>query len=456
MTHDLTGTTQDVTHALTYNAASQIATLQRSNDLYAWNGAVAVNRPYTTNGLNQATVAGAVSLGYDARGNLTSSGSNTYTYTSENRMAGGGGASLAYDSIGRLSQVSSAAVPNLDYVGQQLIAEREQVGAYAIRRRYVYGAGADEPIVWYEGSGTTDRRWLHADERGSVTAVTNSAGSTIGINAYDEYGIPAAANIGRFQYTGQTWIPELGMYYYKARMYSATLGRFMQADPVGYAAGMNIYAYVGGDPVNNADPSGLGSERPCAGNPQLCQPTIPVGDIIVRGERCNEGCQSIGSFNKELTLVTARNQMTIEQRPHGEFGDKTAEDPDFCNTKGPDGTTINQRVKQTRQEMREDTERGTRYQNEKTNVFPLTAGRAWNRLKPGGEWDSTDRGRGQRLLGAIFKEIGIPLFIGKGVGDILEIAEFLGLKESNDRYPGILDSPTAKLQMEEGARCRGN
>ena len=46
-----------------------------------------------------------------------------------------------------------------------------------------------------------------------------------------------STNTGRFQYTGQVWLPELGMYHYKARIYSPTLGRFMQTDPIGFGGG---------------------------------------------------------------------------------------------------------------------------------------------------------------------------------------------------------------------------
>ena len=101
--------------------------------------------------------------------------------------------------------------------------------------RYVHGSNAAPTIrcVWYAGAGLANRRFLHADHQGSIVAISDASG-TAAINSYDEYGIPGAANRAGSSIPARPGSPELGMYYYKARIYSPTLGRFLQTDPIGY------------------------------------------------------------------------------------------------------------------------------------------------------------------------------------------------------------------------------
>ncbi|WP_338445680.1 RHS repeat-associated core domain-containing protein [Pelagerythrobacter marensis] len=157
--------------------------------------------------------------------------------------------------------------------GQCEYWDHSQVPAWVPEHDTQFRPRPDDPLVWYEGAGTaaSARRFLHADAQGSIVAVTGSTGSVLAINSYDDWGIgtpdnrdmPSPNNIGRFQYTGQVWLPQVDMYHYKARFYSPTLGRFMQTDPIGYEDGMNMYAYVGNDPINLSDPTGMVSMRGC-------------------------------------------------------------------------------------------------------------------------------------------------------------------------------------------------
>jgi hypothetical protein len=171
------------------NSIGQIDTLTKSNNAYAWNGHYNIDRSYTANGLNQITTAGAgagaLSFTYDARGNLTGSGSSNYTYTSENFLKSGpNAAALTYDPLGRLYQTSkgsAATTTRFAYDGGDIIAEYN--ASNVLQRRYVHGPGTDNPMVWYEGTGIANKRYMIADERGSITGIVKQDGSLLAINA---------------------------------------------------------------------------------------------------------------------------------------------------------------------------------------------------------------------------------------------------------------------------------
>ncbi|MGE0495511.1 MAG: RHS repeat-associated core domain-containing protein, partial [Vulcanimicrobiota bacterium] len=50
---------------------------------------------------------------------------------------------------------------------------------------------------------------------------------------------------------------DTGLLYMRQRHHDARLGRFLSRDPISFAGGLNLYGYVGGNPVNGVDPAGL-------------------------------------------------------------------------------------------------------------------------------------------------------------------------------------------------------
>ena len=118
-------------------------------------------------------------------------------------------------------------------------------------------------------SFTQSTVYYQQDALGDVVALTNSAGDVVEKYAYDVFSkpttkdgsgtvIPASAFGNRFMFTGREYVQEIKLYDYRNRMYSDSLGRFLQTDPVGLEnREVNLYCYVFNRPTNYKDPLGL-------------------------------------------------------------------------------------------------------------------------------------------------------------------------------------------------------
>jgi RHS repeat-associated protein len=123
--------------------------------------------------------------------------------------------------------------------------------------------------------------WALADSQGTVRDLVDDSGNVVGHFSYDSFGnvINPTGLSFRYGYTGREWDGETGQYYYRARYYDPTVGRFISEDPIGFAAGdTNIYRYVGNSPTDFVDPSGNLARLPIPNN----RPAPPINRPIIR------------------------------------------------------------------------------------------------------------------------------------------------------------------------------
>jgi len=208
---------------------------------------------------NELTNWGGASIGHDAAGNLTSDGSDAYTWNSRGQLAsisGGTSASFVYDGFNRRQNATfGSATTQFLYDGANPIQEQSASGTPTVN--YLDGLGIDQTLVRSDSAGAQD---FLTDPLGSTVALTSSSGAVQSSYTYDPFGAAtvsgSAANTHGF--TGRESDPS-GLDYLRFRYYSPGLGRFMSQDPLGYPGGPspNLYAYVGDDPVDATDPFGL-------------------------------------------------------------------------------------------------------------------------------------------------------------------------------------------------------
>src|SRR5437764_10681625 len=117
--------------------------------------------------------------------------------------------------------------------------------------------------------------------RGIVVALTDTTGNEVDRYAYDVWGQPTSESDNvqqRLRYAGYWYDQELGWYWVSVRLYDPNLKRWLQPDP-SQQDGVRTYVYVGDDPIDVADPSGMDGYPPAVPLPTpnpVSTPTPPT------------------------------------------------------------------------------------------------------------------------------------------------------------------------------------
>ena len=198
----------------------------------------------------------------DANGNILSDGFHTYSWDARNHLVAvdsGTTAAFSYDALGRrAAKAVNGVTTNVVY---SFINPVQEITGGTVSANFLTG-GVDEYFVRSDAQG--DIFYL-ADALGSTLGLADINGNIQTQYTYDPFGattstgLPTSNTVG---FTGRE-MDNTGLYYYRARYYEPSMGRFLSEDPIGFKADMNVYAYAFSSPVNFVDPSGLnGTKKP--------------------------------------------------------------------------------------------------------------------------------------------------------------------------------------------------
>jgi RHS repeat-associated protein len=216
---------------------------------------------------------------YDNNGNLIEKTNKStlevtqYTYDAENRLIQidetGMTATYRYDGLGRRIEKSvNGVITRYIYDREDILLEFN--GSNSLTAKYTHGVGFDEPLIMERGGVS---HFYQMDGLGSITELSDPVGGVAQSYAYDSFGqivSQGGSLTNSYTYTGRELDSESGLYYYRARYYDASIGRFLQEDPIGFDGGVNFYEYVGNSPVNLIDPFGLYGTNSCGYYKRRC------------------------------------------------------------------------------------------------------------------------------------------------------------------------------------------
>jgi RHS repeat-associated protein len=204
---------------------------------------------------------------YDANGNTTGTGGNTFAYDSENHLVSmnSGAVTVVYDGDGsRVAKTTGGVttqylVDDLNPTGYAQVIE-EVVGG-VVKREYTYGLQRINENQLISGMWTPS--FYGYDGGGSVRQLTNAAGTITDAYNYDAFGNrigSSGTTPNNYMYRGEQYDSDLGLYYLRARYYNPQSGRFLSRDPEDGKPvdpkTLHKYLYAGGDPVKFIDPRG--------------------------------------------------------------------------------------------------------------------------------------------------------------------------------------------------------
>jgi RHS repeat-associated protein len=171
---------------------------------------------------------------------------------------------FAYDGFGRnvliQEYTSSSLTSTRRFVWcDDLRCESRDISS-SITAQYVVGGEISSGTSYYV-CGSHDR---------SDREMTNSSGTVVAEYAYDPFGRVsklAGSVDADFQYTGYFVHARSGLSLAESRVYDATIGRFINRDPILENGGVNLYEYASNAPTEFIDPSGLAPKKTCPARP---------------------------------------------------------------------------------------------------------------------------------------------------------------------------------------------